>query len=274
MGVIKNVYKITVKMNTEQKNILILWVKEAGNQIRKHRHKITVESMSKVSSYDYGIPADKESEKIIFQAIKETGLDCTIICEESERIGNENAKYTIYLDPLDGSVNFSRGIPAFCIGIAVYKNNTPLLGIIYDISMDELFVAEAGQGVSVNGNKITPVHFEANLLINLEWFWAERYEEIVTKLKHQKIRARTSGSGVLALCYGCIWRGDGAILIGNGPWDIAPWLVFAQENWFEAKQSNGKDIDLSLRRQDIIVAPKEIFEKLMSAINQNMKDIE
>jgi fructose-1,6-bisphosphatase/inositol monophosphatase family enzyme len=64
--------------------------------------------MTKISSFDYGIPADKISEKIIFESIEQAKLDCRIISEESDIIGSSDAEYTIYVDPLDGSINFSR----------------------------------------------------------------------------------------------------------------------------------------------------------------------
>jgi len=255
-------------MNNEEKNIIIKGVKSAGNKIREYIGKIDKKSMSKISSFDYGIPADKEAEKIILEAIHKSNLGCKIISEESDVIGNDNAEYTIYLDPLDGSINFSRGIPFFCIGLGIYKNNKPVLGVVYDISLDELFVAEIGNGITLNGKKIIPNVLESNILVNFEWFGAPSYEKIASKLKSQKIRARTAGSGVLALCYGCIGRGDGAVLIDNKPWDIAPGMVFGVENGYEIKQFNGNDVDLSIHSQNIIAAPKKIFERLNNTINK------
>jgi myo-inositol-1(or 4)-monophosphatase len=253
-------------MNTEQKNILIAGVKSAGSEIEKFSGKTNEQGVNSARAYDYKIPADKMAENIIFTAIEKSKLGCRIISEESEAKGDIEAEYTVYVDPLDGSVNFSRGIPSFCLGVAVYKKNKPDLAIIYDISTDELFVAEVGKGVTVNGAKIKPELFEKNLLINLEWFGASQYEEIVGKLKKNNIRARTAGCGVLALCYGCIGRGDGAILIANRPWDIAPGMVFATELGCEIKQFNGDAIDLTKDEQNVIAAPKIIFNKLIGLV--------
>lgn len=255
-------------MNTEQKNIILEGVKSAGIKIREYVGKIDKQSITKISSFDYGIPADKEAEEIILEAIKKSNLNCKIVSEESDVIGNNDAEYIIYLDPLDGSINFSRGIPVFCIGLGIYKNNKPILGVVYDISLDELFIAEIDNGATINGKPITPKSFESNILINLEWFGAPSYEEIVSELKKVNIRARTAGSGVLSLCYGCIGRGDGAVLIANSPWDIAPGMVFAKELGCTIKQFNGEDVDLSIHSQNIIAAPKEIFEKLMNIVNK------
>ncbi|MBL7078143.1 inositol monophosphatase [Candidatus Shapirobacteria bacterium] len=253
-------------MNNNQKKIIIAGIKSAGIRIKELIGQINKKSMTKITPFDYGIPADKKAEKIIQEAINKSNLDCKIISEESDVIGNNDAKYTVFLDPLDGSINFSRKIPVFCVGLGIYQNNNPVLGVVYDISMNELFVAEAGNGITLNGESIKPNTFESNILINFEWFGAPLYEEIASKLKKANIRARTAGSGVLALCYGCIGRGDGAILIDNKPWDIAPGMVFAKENGYIIKQFNNQEVDLSIHSQNIIAAPKKIFDKLIKSI--------
>lgn len=249
-------------MDQNQKEIIIHWIKEAWQTIKQYKGEIDIKFITKVSSYDYWIPADKLSEKIIIDAIKESWLDCKIISEESDIIWSDSSEYTVYLDPLDGSINFSRWIPACCIGFAIFKKELPLIGIVYDFNTDELFIAESGKGITLNGKKIVSKTLESNILINLEWFGAEWYEMIVSRLKSNKIRARTAWSWVLALCYGSIWRGDGAILIQNKPWDIAPWIVFASESGYEVKQFNGQAVDLSQISQNIVAAPKNIYEKI------------
>lgn len=254
-------------MNTNQKNIIIEWVKTAGLKIKEYVWKINKESMSKITAFDYWIPADKISETVILQAIKDSKLDCKIISEESEIIWQDNAEYTIYLDPLDGSINFSRGIPVFCIGLWIYKNNKPILGVVYDISMDEMFIADIWNWISLNWKPLKSNIFDSNILINIERSWAPNYDKTVWKLKENYIRTRTAGSGVLALCYGSIGRWDWSILLDNKPRDIAPWLVFAVENWYIIKQINWEDVNLSIHSQNLIAAPQKIFDKLKEIIN-------
>jgi myo-inositol-1(or 4)-monophosphatase len=253
-------------MNTEQKRIIIAGVKKARLAIRSSFTSATKTPLSKVTTFDYGIPADKESEKILVDAIKESRIDAKIISEESSIMGRDQAEYNVYLDPIDGSVNFSRGIPSCCIGVGIYKKNLPVLGIIYDVGTDELFIADFGHGVTINGRKINSPFIGSTLLVNLEWFGAPLFLSIVTKLKQKNIRARIAGSGVLALCYGCIGRGDGSILIENRPWDIAPGMIFAMELGCIIKQFNGDTVDLQQDKQNIIVAPENIYKKLVDVV--------
>ncbi len=254
-----------INLSSKTKNIIITGIKDAGKAVLKHKGK--ADYFTKSKDFDYGVPADILAENIILEAIKKTGLNCEIISEESGQVGSQKSNIKVYLDPLDGTVNFSRGIPSFAIGLAIYGKQKPLLGIIYDPSADELFIAEKNKGISLNGKQIKPQYNTKQILINLEWFGAPGYEEIVRKLKKHKIRARTAGSGVLALCYGMIGRGDATILIKNRPWDIAPGMVIASELGYVIKQLNGNMIDFNKDRINIIAAPKPLFNKLFRIIN-------
>src|SRR5262249_22966099 len=158
---------------------------------------------------------DKEAEKVILSAISELDLNCKVVAEESGISGEDSAEYQIFVDPLDGSVNFSRGIPAYCVGVAVFKNMHPLIGIVFDPNAGELFIAESGKGVTLNGDAYKAPSHEGNQLVNLEWFGADNFDQITRSLKSNGIRARLAGSGVLAFLYGCIGRGDGAVLLQN-----------------------------------------------------------
>jgi len=241
-------------------------LKKAWRQIRSYIWWWKWEEYVRNNHFDYSIPADKISEEILLWAIKTLDIDAYIISEESWEIGNKNADYTFYIDPLDWSVNFSRSVPSFCIALGVYKKKEAYFALIYDLSADELFEADVGKGVFCNGEKIQRKNTFSDYLVHLEWFWASLYEEYIQKLKDKKIRVRTAGSGVLAFCYGVIGRGDGTILLENKPWDIAPWLVFAKETWCIVKEISGGEPDLTLSKQSIIAAPKEIFKSLFDNI--------
>ena len=239
-------------MDIRTKEIIIDGVKSAGIAVKQFAGQIEPEKLSKVTTFDYGIPADKIAEKIILDAIRKANLNCKIISEETGIVEKRDAEYKVFIDALDGSVNFSRGIPTFCVGLGVYLRAEPVLGVIYDPNRDELFIGEENKGVTLNGSKVLPKTLEENVLINLEWFGASNYLSIAEKLQRENFRVRTAGSGVLALGYGVTGRGDAAILLQNSPWDIAPGMVLAKELGYIVKQLDGSKVDLSKRKQDVI----------------------
>jgi myo-inositol-1(or 4)-monophosphatase len=58
------------------------------------------------------------------------------------------------VDPIDGTGNFVAGLPAWCVSIAWCEAGRPMLGVIYDPNLDELFAARRGGGASLNGRPI------------------------------------------------------------------------------------------------------------------------
>lgn len=254
-------------MNFKQKDTLIAAVKKAGQtllQDTNHRN-----ASAKVTTFDFGIPQDKIAEQILIEAVQSLDLNAYIIAEESGKQGDSNAEYKVYIDPMDGSVNYSHNIPSFCVGVGVYKNDQPLVGIVYDPSNEQLFLAEVGKGIYINNKKFDPPIApakEQNILINLEWFGAPEFLAISKRLYDAGIRARSAGSGVLALLYGTIGRGDGTILLANKPWDVAPGLVFATELGLTCTNLRGGPINLSQEKLDVIVASSYVHQKIISAI--------
>lgn len=55
------------------------------------------------------------------------------------------------VDPLDGTLNFASGLPFFGASVALIENGSPVLGVVYDYSNDDVFEATAGQGARING---------------------------------------------------------------------------------------------------------------------------
>ena len=65
-------------------------------------------------------------------------------------------QYLWIVDPLDGSLNFSQGIPFYCISIALFKGFEPILGVIFDFERKELFSGLVGEGAWLNEKSIKP----------------------------------------------------------------------------------------------------------------------
>ena len=89
--------------------------------------------------------ADIESEKSIVQTIRSEFPDHNFICEEG-KYENTGSPYTWIIDPLDGTVNFSRNIPHFCVSLALAYEETLIVGVVYDPVRKEMFSAVKGGG--------------------------------------------------------------------------------------------------------------------------------
>ena len=99
------------------------------------------------------IRADRELNKILVGELNKL-TSFNIVSEEvNENIIHEN-KYNWILDPLDGSLNYMRGIPMYCISLALWKGFEPVLGVIYDLTKDDIYHGIIGGGAFKNDMKI------------------------------------------------------------------------------------------------------------------------
>lgn len=102
--------------------------------------------------HDIKLRSDRASESLILESLKSAG-GIPALTEESGVHGDiEGAEDLWIVDPLDGSLNFNRGIPLVCASIALWRNGSPHMGVVYDFERDELFSAEKGEGAWMNGS--------------------------------------------------------------------------------------------------------------------------
>jgi len=99
---------------------------------------------------------DLEAEKIIINELQ-NGPAYKIVTEEGGSIDAAGGRcgYTWIVDPLDGSINYSEGIPLSCVSVSLWENSSPVLGVIYDFNRDQLYKGVVGIGAWVNNH---PIH--------------------------------------------------------------------------------------------------------------------
>lgn len=176
--------------------------------------------------------ADRLSEGMIVERIRESFPDHGILTEESPEIAN-GSRFRWIVDPLDGTTNYSHGYPVFCVSIALEVEGTIRFGAVFNPMLDEMFIAERGAGASLNGRRLAvsrEVDLSRSLLVtgfpydlredrnnNINYFDA-------LILKTQAVRR--TGSAALDLAYLAAGRFDGFWELKLAPWDMAAgWLL-------------------------------------------------
>ena len=180
--------------------------------------------------------ADRGAEQAIVEAIRKAYPSHQILAEERGLEAGCASPYKWVIDPLDGTTNFAHGFPAYCVSIGLEHEGRGLLGVVFDPTREELFVAEAGGGASVNG---TALHvsqartLDAALLVT--GFAYDIRESAQNNLDHFArfaLRAqglRRTGTAALDLCYVAAGRFDGFWEIKLHPWDTAAGALIVQE---------------------------------------------
>lgn len=137
------------------------------------------------------------------------------------------------IDPIDGTANFLRGMPYWCVVLAFAVNGHPVLGLTLDPVHDELFVARAGGGTARNGVPVEVADRAAHeACVGLSYsFKGEggRYERLLAGLFEHRLDHRRMGSSALTLCHVADGRLDAMVCPSCNSWDVLAGLLLVQE---------------------------------------------
>lgn len=146
-------------MEINLETLLIDVVTKAGSLINKAFNDPSYKHIIRRNVGDVTRRVDQEVEDFVINALRSEGLNAVILTEESGavRIGNGEPEYIIVMDPLDGSLNFTLGIPFYAISLAAgrYRENATfgLLtnGVVYYVPRDVVYYGELNRGFIVKG---------------------------------------------------------------------------------------------------------------------------
>ena len=98
------------------------------------------------------IRADRELNDLLIKELRNRSL-FNIISEEKHENTIQKNEYNWILDPLDGSFNYLRGIPIYCISLGLWKGLEPVLGVIYDLTQNDIYHGIIGENAYKNKKK-------------------------------------------------------------------------------------------------------------------------
>lgn len=138
------------------------------------------------------------------------------------------------VDPIDGTANFARRIPHYCVSIAFVSEAEVRLGVIYDPAHDELYLARKNHGATKNGVPISVSATDTATAACVELGWSNRipnadYLDVFGKILESGANVRRSASGALALAYVADGRSDAYAELHMNPWDCLAGLLLVAE---------------------------------------------
>jgi myo-inositol-1(or 4)-monophosphatase len=218
-------------------DIAIAACKVSGSILREHLYRDL--RVADWERHDVKLEVDKLCEEQIKQIILRRYPDHNILAEETGHT-DRRSDYTWIIDPLDGTANYYRGLPHFSVSVALQKKDEIILGVVYDPYKDDLFVAQKGQGATLNGRAalVSKVERAEESYITIGFMKTDgsirRGLSALEELAGSVSKIRMTGSAALDLCYVACGRFDAHVEYEVNMWDIAAGLLMVKEAGGEA----------------------------------------
>jgi myo-inositol-1(or 4)-monophosphatase len=172
------------------------------------------------------IRADRELNNLIVEELNKRS-SFNIVSEEGDQNVIQGNEFNWILDPLDGSLNYLRSIPIYCISLALWRGFEPVLGVIYDLTQNDIYHGILGTGSFKNNKQIkvsdTKDFFDAVLCTGFPVNHSYSKEKIIefanNVLKYKKIRL--FGSAAMSLSFLASGKIDAYTEENIMLWDVA-----------------------------------------------------
>jgi len=249
--------------------------KQTGSFIRSERQNFSVSRIEVKGKNDFVSYVDKTSEIQLIKGLSELLPDSGFIAEE----GTTSKKGEVYnwiIDPLDGTTNFIHGIPCYAISIALMRNNEPVLGVIYEINLDECFYTWEGSKAYLNGIEIsvskTASLDDALLATGFPYYDYSRlgeYMELFNYFLKNTHGLRRLGSAATDLAYVACGRFDGFYEYCLQPWDVAAGAFIVQQAGGKVADFKGENNYIFGR--EIVAGNSNSFDEFLNVVKTHFK---
>ncbi len=244
---------------------------EAGAKQIKHYFNGAFSISHKEGMNNLVTEADHAAEKAIIDVIRQEYPDHFILSEETGELKTES-EFKWIIDPIDGTVNFSNGIPLCCVSIALEKNGEMLLGCVYNPLMDEFYFAQKGMGAFLNDKKITVSNktevIKSCLVTGFPYTYLDAPNgplQVFEKLVRRGVPVRRLGSAAIDLCWVAAGRFDGFYEHNLQAWDSAAGFLMVEEAG--GKVTDFKGNPYSPYQPHLLATNGNIHDELRSIIN-------
>ncbi len=236
---------------------------EAGRLIAASAGRLREGQVREKAAHDLVTEVDVASQALIARHLQDAYPESSLLGEEGtvfDTAERQVAGWRWIVDPVDGTTNFAHGVSPYAVSIGLVVDGKPVMGVVYEVSRDELFTAVTGQGLYVNGRR---AHVSTRSTVNksllVSGFPYARLDQggaffdILGRLLHDSRGVRRSGSSATDLAYVACGRFDAFMETGVMPWDLAAGVVLVAEGGGRA--TNYRD------------EPERLFDRQMVATN-------
>ena len=186
---------------------------------------------------DFALAVDIDVERKVKAILAASNI--AVLGEELAWQGDQQAECYWVVDPVDGTINYSRQLPLFGACIALIENGNAVLAGISLPMLRERYLAERGKGATLNGQRlqVSDVTQLNEAMVSLGDFAVGAGSEeknrvrfaLMQTLAPKVMRIRMLGSAAVQLAWFAAGRLDISIILSNKPWDVQAGVLLARE---------------------------------------------
>ncbi|MFD0750237.1 inositol monophosphatase family protein [Mucilaginibacter calamicampi] len=250
--------------------------KQAGAFIRKERETFAADKIEFKGLNDLVSYVDKTAEEIIVKGLEQILPEAGFITEEqtTTKLGE---RYNWIIDPLDGTTNFIHGLPVFSVSIALKEDDELVIGVVYEVNLDECFYAWKGAPAYLNGKEISvsnaPTISDSLLATGFPYYdfsKQRQYIALFTHLMKSCHGLRRLGSAAVDLAYTACGRFDAYYEYNLNPWDVAAGIVIVRQAGGHVVNYSGGDEILNSR--ELLATNGKLTGEMLGVIDEYFKD--
>lgn len=184
--------------------------------------------------HDFVTQMDKLSEDLLVAELRKIVPEAGFIAEEDSTMSRgEHLDWIV--DPIDGTTNFIHRHPPFAISIALMEDGVVTVGVVYEMSRDELFCAALGCGATLNGKPISVTDRTLDGALVATGFPYSNFERLnqymaaLTDVMRETAGVRRLGSAATDLAYVACGRCEAFFEYDLKPYDVAAGCLLVTE---------------------------------------------
>lgn len=234
------------------------------------RTKIELKGFNNLVSY-----VDKQAEEQLVAGLRKILPEAGFVTEE-ETDTTKGERYNWIVDPLDGTTNFTHGLPAYAVSVGLMDGDEVVAGVVYDPNRDECFWAYKGGGAYCNDTQIkvseAPALKDALVATGFPYYefnQTQQYLQVLGSFMGKSHGVRRLGSAALDLVYVAIGRFEGFFEFNLNAWDVAGGAIIVQEAGGKlSKFSEGGDYIFG---REIVASNGRIHSEMLQTIAEFWK---
>lgn len=243
-----------------------------GNFIRKEAMAFDANAIEYKGLNDLVSYVDKNAEQQLVRNLSKLLPDSGFITEE-DTVNSLGKTYTWIIDPLDGTTNFIHGIPTYAISIALYEEDKPVIGIVYEMNRGEMFFTFKGGAAYLN-NKEIQVSKNDNLSQSLlatgfpyyQFDKQAQYMQLFTEMMQKCHGLRRIGSAAVDLAYVACGRFDAYFEYNLNSYDVAAGAYLVQQAGGSVMNFSGGDE--FLEKREMLATNAKVTDEILATIKK------